>query len=109
MTNFKAYIVKYDNSDPKNFIPMENLPSELFDQETWKRNKIKEVHVLSSVAFVANTALKLRALMLPLNKFITAGPPVKLEKRIQSELAPKHGDPAQGLISFEKMVEQNAK
>ena len=88
MSNFIGYVVRYNDDDAENFIKIGTVSRDLFDQETWKRNKIVQVHVVAdSTGFVAMSADKLRALMLPLQNHVGGDLPPVIEKRIALEKA----------------------
>lgn len=92
---FRAIVVRHDHSKIENFFRINRLSSDLFDGETWKRNKIVNVQVIAdSVAFVAESADKLKKLMSSHGLGRKVDPvPKKVEDRVAAswnlKLAPK--------------------
>ena len=59
-----AHVVRHSNTKIENFFKVDCISRDLFDQETWVRNDIVEVHVVTlTQGFVAKDALQLAHLM----------------------------------------------
>ena len=84
-TDLKVHVVRYSNKELSNFIPMDTVPRALLSQETWTRNKVVEVHVITRTqGFVATDALQLAHLMKQAGAPLDEAP-LSLERRKADE------------------------
>jgi len=85
--NFRAFIIRHDEDHVENFTKVLSIDRDLFKGETWKRNDIVSVHVIThAAAAVCNSAPELEKFMKTpqLDKRVSDAPK-KVEDRVKRD------------------------
>jgi len=101
--NFRAIVVRNNHDNIQNFIKITRLDRDLMHRGTWERNNIVQVHVISSRAFVANSADELKKLMVGLEGFVSPVPKEIEARQARKWILPEPTLKEAGIDATEKL------